>query len=89
MGIHSSHALGIAWISASRGRFKKPLIFECFCFAIFFSILLEFTLSILGKMNSHSTQKNTGKTQIFYGFASILYNPHDEYDEEYLQNPKN
>ena len=35
MGIHSSHSLGTAWISASREIFKKPLTFECLCFPIF------------------------------------------------------
>ena len=36
LGIHSYHALGIAWISDSCKIFKKPLTFECLCFPVFF-----------------------------------------------------
>ena len=36
MGIHSSHTLRIAWISASREVFKKRLTFEYLCFLKFF-----------------------------------------------------
>ena len=63
-GIHSFHVLEIAWISISREIFKKPLTFQCFCFAIFFSIDWEFTFSILEKINpivSHSKEKILGK----------------------------
>ena len=36
MGIHSSHRLGMAWISASREICKKHITFECLCFFILF-----------------------------------------------------
>ena len=73
MEIHSSHALGIAWISASREIFKKLLTFECFYFGILFSILWEFTLSISGKMNSHSTEKILGKHN-FFAALQVFFN---------------
>ena len=84
MVIHSSHALGIAWISASREIFKKYLTFECFCFAIFFFPHYGNSLSpFWGKCIPIVRKEYWEKKQIFCGFASILqHNPHDEYDEE-------
>ena len=40
MGINSSHAFGIAWISVSREIFQKPLTFECLCMGIRFPHVL-------------------------------------------------
>ena len=36
MGIHFSHVLGIAWISALYEIFKKPINLKCLCFPILF-----------------------------------------------------
>ena len=54
MGILSSHALEIAWISALREIFKKPLTFECF--AISFSTHWVCTFSVLEKRNPDSKE---------------------------------
>ena len=85
MGIHSSHALEIAWISALSGIFKEPLTFECL--AIFFSTYWVCTFSILDKINSNSKESNVGKTQIFAALQE--YSPYEGYVEEYLQSRKN
>ena len=68
MGIHSSHALEIAWISALHEIFKKPLPYLPW-FAIFFSTHWVCTFSILEKMNSNSKEKNIGK--IFCRFLRV------------------
>ena len=86
MGIHSSHALEIAWISALHEIFKKPLPYLPW-FAIFFSTHWVCTFSILEKMNSNSKEKNIGKTKFFAALQE--YNPYEEYVEECLQSRKN
>ena len=48
MGIHSSHALGIVWKSASRKILKKPLTLKCLCFPIIFSFHLSYVFGIVG-----------------------------------------
>ena len=48
MGIHSSHASGIAWKSASRNILKKPLTLKCLCFPIIFSFHFSYVLGIVG-----------------------------------------
>ena len=49
MGIHFSHVLGTAWISASSKKFQKPLTLKCSCFPIFFRYCANSLFSCSGR----------------------------------------
>ena len=74
MVIHSSHALGIAWISASREIFKKYLTFECFCFAIFFFHTMGIHSLHFGGNAFPLYGKNTGKKNKFFAALQVFFN---------------
>ena len=72
--IQFSHVLGIAWNSASRKIFQKPVTLECLCFP---------TLFLYNGNQLYPSFRNCVDFPMFWELSAFLFNP------KYFRNPWN